>query len=367
MYRIHPACMWLRRLEPLCLPQLWFCKWIEFLTNELLHDCFSLFPDKVLAPQPVESPATPVEPPLMLSPTDGAVTATGEPHPPTNGPPSNGPPLPITKDDEDATSDTGSTTMIPAVANGDMKLSSDQSKNSSETASVTPPPERKQSKLSVFSKIFKPWKWKRRKKTSEKFQKTAIGEWVVPSCVLSGGTLHPEGRYTSYAWIFSALLQGGFFFFIGGWGGFHPIENFNEILHCVGSLCIWILEVHSSVFINHWNGLNCLLVLWFKLKSNFLHSKLIEPNAEMIMWSSYFLCFLYAHHSVMWLHVCFTPWGKSGCNFIRFNCHLPAAQLCELRSHVIHCGWGDKLAEFWFFAFLSENLLPSLVFAVCIN
>jgi hypothetical protein len=34
----------------------------------------------------------------------------------------------------------------------------------------------KQSKLSVFSRIFKPWKWKRRKKPSEKIQKTAIGK-----------------------------------------------------------------------------------------------------------------------------------------------------------------------------------------------
>ena len=38
---------------------------------------------------------------------------------------------------------------------------------------ATPPPERK-SKLSAIGKIFKPWKWKRKKK-SEKIEKTAAG------------------------------------------------------------------------------------------------------------------------------------------------------------------------------------------------
>lgn len=39
----------------------------------------------------------------------------------------------------------------------------------------TPPPERK-SKFAALGKLFKPWKWKRRKK-SEKIEKTAVGEF----------------------------------------------------------------------------------------------------------------------------------------------------------------------------------------------
>jgi phosphatase and actin regulator 4 len=44
----------------------------------------------------------------------------------------------------------------------------------STTTQHTPPPERK-SKFSSFGKIFKPWKWKRKKK-SEKIERAAKGE-----------------------------------------------------------------------------------------------------------------------------------------------------------------------------------------------
>ena len=55
--------------------------------------------------------------------------------------------------------------------NGNLKSSSMGNNNSSVVA--TPPPERK-SKLAAIGKIFKPWKWKRKKK-SEKIEKTAAG------------------------------------------------------------------------------------------------------------------------------------------------------------------------------------------------
>ena len=55
--------------------------------------------------------------------------------------------------------------------NGNLKSSS-MGNNGSVTA--TPPVERKSSKLAAIGKIFKPWKWKRKKK-SEKIEKTAAG------------------------------------------------------------------------------------------------------------------------------------------------------------------------------------------------
>ena len=63
--------------------------------------------------------------------------------------------------------------------NGNLKSSS-MGNNGSVTA--TPPVERK-SKLSAIGKIFKPWKWKRKKK-SERIEKTAAGkmmEWMTCS------------------------------------------------------------------------------------------------------------------------------------------------------------------------------------------
>ena len=57
--------------------------------------------------------------------------------------------------------------------NGNLKSSS-MGNNGSVTA--TPPVERKSSKLAAIGKIFKPWKWKRKKK-SEKIEKTAAGKW----------------------------------------------------------------------------------------------------------------------------------------------------------------------------------------------
>jgi len=57
--------------------------------------------------------------------------------------------------------------------NGDLKSNSMGNNNSSVAA--TPPPERKTSKFAAIGKIFKPWKWKRKKK-SEKIEKTVVGE-----------------------------------------------------------------------------------------------------------------------------------------------------------------------------------------------
>ena len=53
---------------------------------------------------------------------------------------------------------------------------------------ATPPSERK-SKLSTLGKIFRPWKWKRKKK-SERIEKTAVGELTdFRSPVDVGGTV----------------------------------------------------------------------------------------------------------------------------------------------------------------------------------
>lgn len=56
--------------------------------------------------------------------------------------------------------------------NGEMK-----SATLSATTQHTPPPERK-SKFSSIGKIFKPWKWKRKKK-SEKIERAAKGEIFI--------------------------------------------------------------------------------------------------------------------------------------------------------------------------------------------
>lgn len=44
-----------------------------------------------------------------------------------------------------------------------------------ESGDTTPPTKRK-SKFSSFGKIFKPWKW-RKKKSSDKFKETSEGNW----------------------------------------------------------------------------------------------------------------------------------------------------------------------------------------------
>lgn len=58
--------------------------------------------------------------------------------------------------------------------NGDLKSNSMGNNNTSMVA-ATPPAERK-SKFATIGKLFKPWKWKRKKK-SEKIEKTAVGEY----------------------------------------------------------------------------------------------------------------------------------------------------------------------------------------------
>ena len=54
------------------------------------------------------------------------------------------------------------------TANGDSKTGS--------KAPKSPPLERKQSRFAALGRIFKPWKWKRRKKPSEKIEAKAVGE-----------------------------------------------------------------------------------------------------------------------------------------------------------------------------------------------
>ena len=46
----------------------------------------------------------------------------------------------------------------------------------------TPTSERKPSKFAALGRLFKPWKWKRRKKPSENIHKKAVGE-CVRACV----------------------------------------------------------------------------------------------------------------------------------------------------------------------------------------
>lgn len=63
--------------------------------------------------------------------------------------------------------------------NGDVKSSSMGNNNTSVVA--TPPAERK-SKFAAIGKLFKPWKWKRKKK-SEKIEKTAKGTLILDNTI----------------------------------------------------------------------------------------------------------------------------------------------------------------------------------------
>ena len=103
---------------------------------------------------------------VALSPTDGAVTADGEAASSD----------PVTVVVPMSSSDSGKTDTAAITANGDMKSGTLDKKRFG--SSSTPPPERKQSKLSVLGRIFKPWKWKRRKKPSDKIRKTAVGGYI---------------------------------------------------------------------------------------------------------------------------------------------------------------------------------------------
>lgn len=49
------------------------------------------------------------------------------------------------------------------------------------TSEETAKPEKKTSKFAALTRIFKPWKWKRRKKPSEKIVKKAVGEYMCTS------------------------------------------------------------------------------------------------------------------------------------------------------------------------------------------
>nr|XP_006819977.1 PREDICTED: phosphatase and actin regulator 1-like [Saccoglossus kowalevskii] len=68
-------------------------------------------------------------------------------------------------------------TLVPKItdpnAAGDVSVNSMKATNRKIAGTSTPPVERK-SKFSSFGRLFKPWKWRRRKKTSEKFTATSI-------------------------------------------------------------------------------------------------------------------------------------------------------------------------------------------------
>ena len=65
------------------------------------------------------------------------------------------------------------------TANGDSKTGT--------KAPKSPQQERKQSRFAALGRIFKPWKWKRRKK-SEKIEAKAVGECLF-NCLLIGRAL----------------------------------------------------------------------------------------------------------------------------------------------------------------------------------
>lgn len=56
--------------------------------------------------------------------------------------------------------------------------------DSVEAGGDTTPPTKRKSKFSGFGKIFKPWKW-RKKKSSDKFKETSEGEILKYMYVLS--------------------------------------------------------------------------------------------------------------------------------------------------------------------------------------
>lgn len=75
-----------------------------------------------------------------------------------------------------------SSTVLPPVQETFSSVSwTDASKNGEAKSSVlhtnTPPADRK-SRFHAFGRIFKPWKWKRKKK-SERIEKAAVGESVT--------------------------------------------------------------------------------------------------------------------------------------------------------------------------------------------
>ena len=63
------------------------------------------------------------------------------------------------------------------TANGDTKTGTGK-------LPKTPPPERKQGRLATLRRLFVPWKWKRRKKPSEKIEKRAVGRYSGASGTL---------------------------------------------------------------------------------------------------------------------------------------------------------------------------------------
>lgn len=77
---------------------------------------------------------------------------------------------------------------IPSYNRDSLSVSLDARKNGdsgsvpSSVADATPPVERK-SKLSALGKIFRPWKWKRKKK-NERFEKAAVGKLITDVVVV---------------------------------------------------------------------------------------------------------------------------------------------------------------------------------------
>ena len=63
-----------------------------------------------------------------------------------------------------------------------------------DVSAPTPASERKTSKFAALGRLFKPWKWKRRKKPSENIHKKAVGEcvrmYVCASACLPVHVLH---------------------------------------------------------------------------------------------------------------------------------------------------------------------------------
>lgn len=61
--------------------------------------------------------------------------------------------------------------------------------NSLGSGARTPPVERTKSKFSAFGRLFKPWKWKRKKK-SEKFEAASRSEYLLVIVIIQHGVIN---------------------------------------------------------------------------------------------------------------------------------------------------------------------------------
>lgn len=86
------------------------------------------------------------------------------------------------------------------VSDDEAELQQSARRGEDESSSGSTPPSKRKGKFAKVGRIFKPWKW-RKKKSSEKFTETSIGAWETSSWV---GSLSVR-RVILFSPLFSAL------------------------------------------------------------------------------------------------------------------------------------------------------------------